>query len=42
MAELRETDLMNLSPLELMRRVDEWQKRLRGDGDKDGGYDTSS
>jgi DNA mismatch repair protein MutS len=41
-AELRETDLMNLSPLELMRRVDEWQKRLRGEGDNDGGYDTSS
>jgi len=33
LAEMREVDLMNLTPLEIMRKVDEWQKRLReGDG----------
>jgi len=36
--ELRSLDLMNLTPLEVMRRVDEWQKRLKeGNGGKKGG-----
>jgi len=29
--ELGEVDLMNVTPLEVMRRVDEWQRKLRGD-----------
>jgi len=31
--ELRDVDLMNMTPLDLMQRVDAWQKRLKGGTD---------